>query len=170
MAHPRTVTVAFASSALSPAARQAVAAACGLAMPERFEIACSFAATTTVSGEAAGKLAKAAAGTSAAVAFSPNEMRKFLDGIGDRTRELLVAIAREPKHRFNVGHVLDRMTWKESDLKGPLAGITKRTRTVAGDKAAQFFVSVVWNDDVDKTISEIHPLTHASMRELLLEV
>jgi hypothetical protein len=101
-----------------------------------------------------------------ATEFSLNEMRRFLDGVSDRTRTLLKAIA-ESESRFNVGDVLDRLGWKYADIRGILAGITKRSRTISGKPDAEFFASVVWDDDITKAISEVHPTTHEAMRILL---
>lgn len=103
-----------------------------------------------------------------AAKLSVNEMRKFLDGVQDKTRKLLTEIAKA-ETRFNVGEVLRPLGWSYSDIRGILAGITKRTRTISGKPDAEFFMSVVWDDDVNKAVSEIHPTTHAALRELLLK-
>ncbi|PPQ14918.1 hypothetical protein CV770_34405 [Bradyrhizobium sp. AC87j1] len=105
-------------------------------------------------------------GTSA-TQFSLNEMRKFLDGVSDKTRLLLTEIARA-EARFNVGKVLKKLGWELSDIRGILAGITKRSRTISGNPRAEFFASVAWDDDINKAVSEIHPTTHAALRALLL--
>jgi hypothetical protein len=102
-----------------------------------------------------------------ATEFSVNEMRKFLGGVKDKTRTLLTEIAKT-EARFNVGEVLARLGWKMEDIRGVQSGITKRTRTISGDADAEFFASVVWDDDINKCISEVHPSTHTALRVLLL--
>jgi hypothetical protein len=102
-----------------------------------------------------------------ATEFSLNEMRKFLGGVSDRTRILLTGIARTTS-RFNVGELLKSVGWVERDLRGILAGITKRSRTISGNREAEFFSSVVWDDDINKCVSEVHPTTHAALKSLLL--
>lgn len=101
-----------------------------------------------------------------ATALSEREMRKFLEGVSPKTRAFLVGLAEMPA-RFNVGALLKKMQMQYADIRGILAGLTKRTRTISGDTKASFFESVVWDDDIDKCISEIHPDTHRSLRQVL---
>ena len=104
----------------------------------------------------------------AATEFSVNEMRKFISGVSDKTRHVLTAVARA-EARFNVGAVLSSIGLKPEDIRGVLAGITKRSRTISGNSDAEFFAAVNWDDDVNKQISEVHPTTHAALRALLLK-
>lgn len=98
--------------------------------------------------------------------FSINEMRKFLDGISDKTRAFLKALSTLPS-QFKVADLLDKLDVEYSEIRGILAGLTKRSRTISGDPEADFFASVVWDDDIRKCVSRIHPTTHASLRKLL---
>jgi hypothetical protein len=100
-----------------------------------------------------------------ATAFSEREMRKFLDGVSTKTRNFLEGLAEMPA-KFNVGALLKKLHMQYGDIRGILAGLTKRTRTISGDTDAEFFASVLQDDDIDKCISEIHPTTHASLKEI----
>ncbi len=111
--------------------------------------------------------AETASGDStSATKFTVNQMREFLDGVGDKTRTVLEGVAAQP-YRFNVGELLDRLGMQYADLRGVLAGLTKRSRTIAGDDEASFFATVVWEDDMRKCVSEVHPVTHAALKKLL---
>jgi hypothetical protein len=100
-----------------------------------------------------------------ATAFSEREMRKFLDGVSTKTRNFLECLADMPA-RFNVGTLLKKLHMQYADIRGILAGLTKRTRTISGDTEAEFFASVLQDDDINKCISEIHPTTHESLKQI----
>jgi hypothetical protein len=100
-----------------------------------------------------------------ATAFSEREMRKFLNGVGTKTRNFLEGLADMPA-RFNVGTLLKKLNMQYADIRGILAGLTKRTRTISGDAEADFFALVLQDDDINKCISEIHPTTHESMKQI----
>ena len=104
--------------------------------------------------------------SSEAAKFSINKMREFLNGVSDKTRTVLEGVA-AMESRFNVGELLDKLGMQYGDLRGVLAGLTKRTRTISGDSEALFFVSIVWDDDIRKCVSEVHPVTHAALKKLL---
>jgi hypothetical protein len=103
------------------------------------------------------------------VEFSAPQMRKFLDGCGAKTRKVLEELANLPA-RFKVGDLLKKLNINYSDLRGVLAGLTKRTRTISGDPNASLFASVHWDDDPRKSISELHPRTHEALRRVLKKV
>jgi hypothetical protein len=98
--------------------------------------------------------------------LSASQTREFWTGLGEKTRALVKAVVEEPQ-KFNVGAVLKKNDLEPSDLRGMLAGITKRIRTVTGNHNAQFFEAEVSDDDVNKCISFIHPDTRAALRRLL---
>ena len=100
-----------------------------------------------------------------ATALSEREMRKFLNGVSTKTRNFLESLADMPA-RFNVGSLLKKLHMQSADIRGILAGLTKRTRTISGEKDADFFASVLQDDDINKCISEIHPTTHESLRQI----
>jgi hypothetical protein len=98
--------------------------------------------------------------------FSTVQMRKFLDGCSAKTRRVLEALAELPA-RFKVGDLLKKLDIEYSDLRGVLAGLTKRTRTISGDPGASLFGSIHWDDDPRKSISELDPRTHEALRRIL---
>jgi hypothetical protein len=126
--------------------------------------------TRDVSGFVAGGTnnpppSKSGAYTGTATALSEREMRKFLNGVGTKTRNFLECLADMPA-RFNVGALLKKLHLQYGDIRGILAGLTKRTRTISGESDADFFASVLQDDDINKCISEIHPTTHESLRQI----
>jgi hypothetical protein len=104
----------------------------------------------------------------APTAFSLSQMRDFLDGVSGKTRTFLKELAKQPAE-FNVGKLLKALKLQYGDIRGILAGLTKRSRTISGDQEASFFQSVAWfNEDIGRCVSRIHPTTHASLQKLLL--
>jgi hypothetical protein len=82
----------------------------------------------------------------------------------------LEAVAEMPP-RFNVGQLLTKVGMEYSDLRGMLAGLTKRTRTISGQGDAKLFSWITWDDeDMNKCVSEMHPTTHESLRRVLEKV
>ncbi len=102
----------------------------------------------------------------APVAFSEREMRKFIEGVGPKTKAFLVALAEMPA-RFNVGSLLKKLNVQYNDIRGIQAGLTKRSRTISGNDNAWFFRSIEWKEEINECISEIHADTHEALRRVL---
>lgn len=98
--------------------------------------------------------------------LSLSETKEFWAGLSDKTRALVKAVVEEPL-KFNVGRVLKKVGLQPSDLRGMLAGITKRIRTVTRNPDAYFFEAEIVDDDINKCISYIHPDTRSALRRLL---
>src|SRR4051812_15951372 len=74
--------------------------------------------------------------------LSVAQAKEFWTGLSAKTRDLVKAVVEEPP-KFNVGKVLKKIGLQPSELRGMLAGITKRIRTVTGNQKAYFFESEV---------------------------
>ena len=101
--------------------------------------------------------------------LSNAEAHEVVEGIHDRTREVLRAIAElQPRFRWadlakKVGCPLD----DDAPLRGVFRGLTKRTRTVTGDRKAGLIVWPNWDDlSWEDAIGEMHPDTHAAFRRV----
>jgi hypothetical protein len=98
--------------------------------------------------------------------LSSGQAREFWAGLGKKTRAFLKVVLEEPP-KFNVGRVLKRVGLQYGDLRGMLAGTTKRIRTVTGNDDAQLFEAEVIDDDINKCVSFMHPDTRSALRQIL---
>lgn len=92
------------------------------------------------------------------------QARKFLEGCSDKTKAVLRAVFAKNEREFMLKELLDEM--QATSLAGVWAGVTKRTRTVLGDKDAGIF-SWEWDDERDDWIGSTSPMTFQSMRKAL---
>lgn len=100
--------------------------------------------------------------------LTERQVRKLIKPpINARSLDLLKAIASMPEHRYRVGDVLDALGGgvEYADLRGVLAGLTRRTRTVTNDPDIDLYGGVTEAEDIRDVIGEVHPETHASLRK-----
>jgi hypothetical protein len=108
------------------------------------------------------------------VRFAERDWRKFLEGVSDKTREALNAVA-DLGPRYNAEALLRKLRQSKtfgpeltlSGLRGVEGGLTKRTRTVARTDETLYH-SISWNDDdLEQCVVEWEPTTHAALRRVL---
>lgn len=87
--------------------------------------------------------------------------------LAENSRKLLeAAAALEP--RFRISDLLEKMGLQSyPQIKGPLSGLTRRTRTILNDPEVWLFLSVEDRDPIEDGIARMHPETHAALRKVL---
>lgn len=87
--------------------------------------------------------------------------------LSDISRKLLDAAAQlEP--RFRIGDLVEKMGLQSyGQLRGPLSGLTRRTRSILNDPEVWLFLEVEGRDTAEDSIAEMHPETHAALRRVL---
>jgi hypothetical protein len=93
--------------------------------------------------------------------LSPAQFKKLVDGCGTKTKAALRAMVAGPTSAFKVAAVAKAVGCAPGELTGVWSGITKRVRTVTGDRGAYLWD---WGDakydeneryiDQDVTVSE----------------
>lgn len=94
------------------------------------------------------------------------QAKRLLEGCGDKTKAVLRIVFSKDKRSFVRGEIAREMGGTLSDLGGVWAGLTKRTRTVLGDKNAGLF-AWDWDDAKGDWIGESSETTYQSMRKAL---
>jgi hypothetical protein len=91
---------------------------------------------------------------------------KLYNGCSERPKVALRLIAEQPSNAFSYKALVAKIGNDSSGtIRGTLSAITRRTRTVLGDKDADF---VWWSEDEAETwIGTVSPTTHASLRKAL---
>jgi hypothetical protein len=98
--------------------------------------------------------------------LSVQQAKKLLEGCADKTKAVLREIFSKSAPTFILNDVAKVMKTEPGGLGGVWAGITKRTRTVLGDKEAALFVWE-WDDTEDHWVGTISDTTFHSMRKAL---
>lgn len=95
--------------------------------------------------------------------ISAQQMARLVEGCSDKTRSVLRAIAEHGRH-FRWREIADHLAVEAGSLRSAWGGITKRTRTVVGDKNADF----VWWTPLDQGdfAGEISQVTFNSLRKV----
>ena len=76
--------------------------------------------------------------------LSPAQFKKLLDGCKERTKAALRVMVEGPTPAFRVADVAKAVGCAAYELPGVWSGITKRTRTVTGDRKSYLWA---WDDD-----------------------
>lgn len=92
------------------------------------------------------------------------QAKKFLQGCSDKTKAVLRAVFARSECEFMLEELLGEM--QTTSLAGVWAGVTKRTRTVLGDKDAGIF-SWEWDDERADWVGSTSSMTFQSMRKAL---
>lgn len=98
--------------------------------------------------------------------LSVAQMKRFLEGCSDRTKQVLRAIANGSGPEFHLSDITREMKTEASGLAGAWGGITKRVRTVLADRSADF---VWWDEteDGEDYTGRISSMTYRSLRKAL---
>lgn len=98
--------------------------------------------------------------------LSVAQVKRLLDGCSEKTKQVLQAIASGPGPEFHLSDIAQEMNTEVSGLAGAWGGITRRVRTVLGDRGADF----VWWDETEDGrdyTGRISPMTYRSLRRAL---
>lgn len=107
--------------------------------------------------------------------LSPSQVRDLYQGCHERTRKALEIIAKGKKREFHVADIANAIGIKPDELGGVWGGLTKRVRTVTGNKNCTL---ISWEGHEPQTdskgtyldqIGEVTELTYHSLRKLLLK-
>lgn len=98
--------------------------------------------------------------------LSFTQAKKLLEGCRDKTKATLRAVFSKSEPSFVLGEIAEEMKSEKGALGGAWAGITKRTRTVLGDKDASLF-AWEWDDERDDWTGSTSEMTYHSMRQAL---
>jgi hypothetical protein len=96
--------------------------------------------------------------------LSPAQARKLVAGCSERPTKALKFIAEQPTTQFPYRAVLQVVGRDSSGtMRGTLAAITRRTRTVLGDPDAE----LIWYTGEGEAdwIGSVSPMTHSSLRK-----
>jgi hypothetical protein len=94
------------------------------------------------------------------------QARKFVEGCGDKTRTAVRTIAENSSRFFALAAVAKALKVGPEDLAGVWAGITKRTRTVLGDREAKL---IAWGDEEyenEKYVNQPASISETTYRSL----
>jgi hypothetical protein len=93
--------------------------------------------------------------------LSPAQFKQLVDGCADKTKAALKAMVEGPTSTFKVASIAKAAGCGPNELSGVASGITKRVRTVTGDRKAYLWI---WGEakfdgdgryiDQDATVSE----------------
>jgi hypothetical protein len=98
--------------------------------------------------------------------LSVQQAKKLLEGCADKTKAVLREVFSKDTPTFILNDVAKVMKTEPGGLGGVWAGITKRTRTVLGDKEATLF-AWEWDDTEDRWVATSSNTTFHSMRKAL---
>jgi hypothetical protein len=96
--------------------------------------------------------------------LSPAQARKLIAGCSERPTKALRFIADQPTSKFPYSDMLNAVgTDSSGTIRGSLAAITRRTRTVLGDSSAD----LIWyeGEDVSDWVGSVSEMTHSSLRK-----
>lgn len=109
-------------------------------------------------------------GSTGLARLSDEEVQRFMAGaLHKRTRATIRAIA-ELQPRFRYADLMGklRLPIDDGSLAGVWAALTKRTRSVTGDRQAQLLAWPNWDDSRwESAVGQMDPETHAAFRRVL---
>ncbi len=94
----------------------------------------------------------------------------FLEGCSDKTKRVLRAMVDSGRREFRLNALAQTLNVDLNDLGGVWGGLTKRTRTILGDKKAKL---IAWRNFYDAeykfldAAGELSEMTYASFRQAL---
>jgi hypothetical protein len=103
--------------------------------------------------------------------LSVAQATRFLEGCSDKTTKVIRAIVEGGTRDFRISAIEKALNMSTDDLAGVWGGLTKRTRTILGDRKAKLFA---WprnfydaNGDWTDTTGELSQMTYGSFRQAL---
>ncbi|MCK1305712.1 MULTISPECIES: hypothetical protein [unclassified Bradyrhizobium] len=87
--------------------------------------------------------------------------------LSDISRRMLEAAAQLDPH-FRIRDLLEKMGLERyGQLRGPLSGLTRRTRSILNDREVSLFLQVEERETDEDSIAQMHPETRAALRRVL---
>jgi hypothetical protein len=142
------------------------------ALPERVRQTLISHVLSTADGSTSTSIDEPSSFSENIVELSPSQARALLDGLyNPKTRKAVEFIARGKSRVFQVAELAKSLGEKPSALSGVWSGITRRARTVSGERLAKLIdwhqPPIFKGDEYVDQRAEVAEMTHRSLRTAL---
>jgi len=102
------------------------------------------------------------------IEFSPGQVKTFINGCSEKTRNALEIMAKSPSRRFQLADIAVALDVEPSELRGVWGGLTRRTQTVSGDSEGYlvYWVGEGIHDENGEYIDHVGELTEMTYQSL----